>query len=347
MASDQITVVGAGIAGLAAAWELLRRGASVRVIEARAPGAGASGGTVGALAPHAPENWNAKKEAQLRSLLAQPRFWAEVAEASGRDPLYGGAGRVQPLADRAALERARARVEAAAAHWPAEKRMWLSRDAGGLALGSASGWYLHDNLTARIAPRAAIAALSASITARGGEIVTGTPAPGDMPAPVIWATGAEGLAALSADLGRAVGKGVKGQSALLGYDAKDAPQVFADGLHIVPHGDGTIAIGSTSETEFDDPASVDGQLDDLIAKARAICPQLAAAPVIDRWAGLRPRARSRAPLIGPWPGRAGHFVLNGGFKIGFGMAPVMAGWAADLVLEGKADLPKGFSVAEI
>ena len=28
----------------------------------------------------------------------------------------------------------------------------------------------------------------------------------------------------------------------------------------------------------------------------------AAAPVIDRWAGLRPRAASRAPMLGAWPG---------------------------------------------
>ena len=35
-----------------------------------------------------------------------------------------------------------------------------------------------------------------------------------------------------------------------------------------------------------------------------------------RWAGLRPRARSRAPMLGAWPGRPGHFIANGGFKIG-------------------------------
>ena len=39
--------------------------------------------------------------------------------------------------------------------------------------------------------------------------------------------------------------------------------------------DGTVAIGSTSEREWDDPTSTDGQLDGLIAKARAACPVLA------------------------------------------------------------------------
>mgnify|MGYP000730065509 CR=1 FL=1 len=42
------------------------------------------------------------------------------------------------------------------------------------------------------------------------------------------------------------GAGVKGQGALLAYDAATLPQLFADTLHIIPHEDGTTAIGSTS-----------------------------------------------------------------------------------------------------
>jgi len=37
-----------------------------------------SGGIVGALAPHVPENWNAKKDFQLGSLLMSQAFWAGV-----------------------------------------------------------------------------------------------------------------------------------------------------------------------------------------------------------------------------------------------------------------------------
>ena len=47
-----MTVRGAGIFGLAIAWTCARRGAAVRVIDPGGPGAGASGGLVGALAPH-------------------------------------------------------------------------------------------------------------------------------------------------------------------------------------------------------------------------------------------------------------------------------------------------------
>ena len=68
--------------------------------------------------------------------------------------------------------------------------------------------------------------------------------------------------------------------------------------------------------------------------------------VLDRWAGVRPRARSRAPMLGAWPGRPGHFVANGGFKIGFGMAPKVAEVMADLVLAGRDAIPEGFRVED-
>ena len=65
MASVDVTVRGGGIFGLACAWACAQRGARVRLIEARAIGAGSSGGLVGALSPHVPEQWNAKKQFQL------------------------------------------------------------------------------------------------------------------------------------------------------------------------------------------------------------------------------------------------------------------------------------------
>ena len=124
------------------------------------------------------------------------------------------------------------------------------------------------------------------------------------------------------------------------------PQVFGDSLHVVPHADGTVAVGSTSEREYDDPAGTDAQLDALIAQARALCPDLCAAPLLERWAGVRPRSPSRAPMLGGWPGRPGHYVLNGGFKIGFGMAPKLAELAADLLLDGEDRVPEGFRVTD-
>lgn len=343
--ASEVTVIGAGIFGLAAAWELARRGARVRVVEAAAVGAGSSGGTVGALAPHAPENWNAKKQMQLDALVAAESWWGQVRSAGGIDPGYARTGRVQP-ADPAQEPLLRARIKAAAQNWPEGFGMALvdRLPDGALRPESASGLFLMDNLTARLAPRAACRALAAAIRAAGGEVLEGCgpQSPDRLRGTVIWATGAPGLADLSADLDRAVGAGVKGQSALLAVHAPAAPQVFAAGVHIVPHGDGTVAVGSTSERDFADPQTTDAQLDAVIAAAVAICPALTGAPVLDRWAGVRPRAASRAPLIGRWPGRPGHMVANGGFKIGFGMAPVIAALLADLVLDGVDRIPQPF-----
>jgi len=160
---------------------------------------------------------------------------------------------------------------------------------------------------------------------------------------VIWATGWRGLVELSEALGRKVGDGVKGQSAAFRFEAREAPQLFVGGVHVVPHADGTVAIGSTSERDFEDGSALDGQCEELIAAAREAVPGLAGAEVVSRWAGVRPRARTRAPVLGGWPGRDGHFVANGGFKIGFGMAPKVAEVMADLVLDGRDEgIPDGF-----
>lgn len=333
--ASEITVAGAGIFGLACAWELIRRGQPVRVVEAQAIAAGASGGHVGALAPHAPENWNAKKQVQLDALIAAADWWAEVADTGGVDPGYARAGRIQPVLPGNEARMAE-RIAGAREHWPDWATMVLT-DAPETPLvpASASGLWLVDRLTARINPRRACAALAAAIRAKGCEIVEGTPAQG----PAIWATGVAGLAPFG-------GNGVKGQSALLAWSAPDAPQVFADGLHIVPHADGVVAIGSTSERNVTD-LGTDAQLDALIDKARAICPVLADAPVVDRWAGLRPRAASRAPMVGPWPGRPGDYVANGGFKIGLAMAPACATLLADLILTGQDRIPAGFRVPDL
>ncbi|WP_313136472.1 NAD(P)/FAD-dependent oxidoreductase [Paracoccus jeotgali] len=338
-----ITVIGAGIFGLAAGYEIARRGHPVQVIEARGIGAGSSGGTVGALAPHAPDSWNRKKQVQFDSLLAARDFWDGVAQTGGCDPGYARNGRVQAVA-RGDLDRLRQRIEGAERNWQGQARMWLTqtRPVGDLVPDSPDGWWLQDDLSARLSPRLACQALAAAIRAQRGEIICGAAAhPADVPAPAIWATGAEGLAMLTDDLARKQGQGVKGQSASLGFAAPDAPQVYAEGLHVVPHADGTVGVGSTSENEYTHDR-VDAQLDDVIARARATCPALADAPVLERWAGIRPRARSRAPLLGPWPGRAGQFVLNGGFKIGFGMAPVLAGMIADLAIDGQDRIPPEF-----
>ena len=335
-----ITVLGGGIFGLSVAWACLKRGAYPRVIEARGIGAGSSGGIVGALAPHTPENWNDKKQFQFDSLIMARSFWPEVEAASGLPSGYMRTGRVQPVLDARGLDLAQARAKSAHTLWqgladwevrPKTRAPWEPP--------SPTGQLIHDTLSAHIHPRQAVTALAAAITAKGGEIIVGEAEPIGQ---IVHATGYEGLLRDAEALGQPFGNGVKGQAMLLDHDAAGQPQLFADALHIVPHADGTVAIGSTSERAFDAAGSTDAQLDAVHQRAIAAFPVLADAPVLARWAGVRPRAKSRAPVIGPHPVHKGQFIANGGFKIGFGMAPKIGEVMADLLLDGRDTIPDSF-----
>lgn len=337
MARSDLTVMGAGVFGLAVAFEGARRGARVRVVEAARVGAGASGGLVGALAPHAPDAWDGAKAFQLESLLLAPGFWAKVAAAGGMAAGFAAVGRLAPLADDRAVAQARARAGQAAQHWPGAVWEVIPSAGGPWAPVSPTGLLVRDTLSARLDPRRALAALVAAVRALGGEVVEGGGEAG--PGPVVWATGAAGLADLSAVLGRPVGRGEKGQAARLALAAPPGtPLVQGRGLWVVPHEDGTVAVGSTSEADWADTAP-DVLLDEVLHRARALVPALARAEVVARWAGIRPRSATRQPVLGAWPGRAGHFVANGGFKTGFGLAPLVAQIIADLVLDGRDGVP--------
>ncbi len=99
-----------------------------------------------------------------------------------------------------------------------------------------------------------------------------------------------------------------------------------------------LAVGSTSERRFEAGDTTDARLDDLIADARMLCPVLGEMVVAERWAGLRPRAVGRDPMVGPMPDLDNVIALTGGFKISFGIAHRMAEAALSLV-PGKRDQP--------
>lgn len=333
--------MGAGVFGLSIAFVCAMRGARVQVIDPNGPASGSSGGVVGALAPHTPERWDTKKAFQFESLIAAEEFWHGVDAVSGQSSRYFRLGRLQPISDAHGLQLARERIDQAAELWQgrAHWNVVPLADFGDWAPDSATGFLVHDTLTAKIDPAracnslySALLKLDVPVLARG--VQTGR---------VVWATGYQGLLELSDQFEVLVGNGVKGQAAVMGFDAGPVPQIFADGIHFVPHSDGTVAIGSTSERYFGDPNATDDQLEELITKARRVMPILKDAKVVRRWAGVRPRAKSRSPLLGHYPGRPGHYIANGGFKIGFGMVPKSAQVMADLILDEIDTIPVEFT----
>ena len=295
---------------------------------------------MGALAPHTPDGWNDKKQFQLESLLMARDFWPAVAALSGLPTGYTRSGRLQPIASDRLLDLAHTRAGSAYHHW-GDHALWEVTQTGGpWCPPSPTGYAIRDTLSAHIHPRHAARALGQACLALGAHITKAGQAKGQ----VVEATGWKGLQALSAQTGHPVGNGVKGQAALLKYPAMGQPQLFVDGLHIIPHFDGTVAVGSTSEREFQDPDTTDMQLEDIITKARALIPALQTAPVIDRWAGVRPRASTRAPILGRHPTKPNTFIANGGFKIGLGMAPKVGQVMAELILNGRDMIPQAFRI---
>ena len=122
------------------------------------------------------------------------------------------------------------------------------------------------------------------------------------------------------------------------------PYVPLPGVHGALKSLGFALLSAASVAEW--LPATPAELDALHARAVAALPCLAGAPVLARWAGLRPRAKSRAPMLGAWPDLPGHFIANDGFKIGFGMAPKVAEVMTDLVLNGRDTIPQGFRVED-
>lgn len=353
--APDILVIGAGIFGLACAQACAARGLSVVVAEAATPGAGSSGGPVGALSPYAPEKWNAKKALQLTTLLGAEAYWRGIHQTGGTDPGYARTGRLIPLTT--AAQRARAEIHAtnAATLWPAPLS-WHVRDTHpGLAPEAAPFGLVVETLSARISPPRAIAALTAALTARGVPILTGTRALGLAPGGVRFAdtTRSAGAVILATGFGAPLAptpplQGIKGQALLLAPTRHPlGPRILtADSLYVVPHADGSIALGSTTEADWTDPTSTDAALDALLARASATCPDLRDATILRRWAGIRPRGPRPEPMLGPLPDAPRVFIANAGFRTGLALAPMVGDALADMVTGAAPALPPGYTLAE-
>ena len=352
-----VIVVGVGIFGLSCAWACLSRGMSVLVLERDTVASGASGGVVGAMSPHTPAQWDDKKQFQFEALRSAEAHWREVEAVSGLASGYGRVGRLLPLRSERERALAEKRIELARELWGNDaswnvigsdaSREWLNPDAAPFGLVS-------ETLSARINPAAACAALATAFRAKGGEIhedcevlnvepgrveTSSGPIAGNA---IILAAGADGFTRFGPD-GAA---GEKGQAALLHCSSRPngAPLIYHDGIYVVAQANGDVAVGSTNERIWSD-LKPDDLLEDVIARARQFCPLLETATVVERWAGIRPRAPRRDPMLGRMPDMPKVFLANGAFKIGFGIAHKVGEVLADLVEDKHVDLPHSFTLA--
>jgi glycine oxidase len=365
-----LLVVGGGVMGLWTALFAAGDGFSVRLVEKRTIGAGASGGVLGALMPHLPDRWNSKKAFQFDALVSLEAEIAALEAESGLSVGYRRSGRLIPLAKPHNRDLALGQAQDALAVWTTPGRSFAFEV---LEAVPVDGWpaeeamahgLVHDHLAARLAPRRLLDALrtaldrhpNAAITegvgleaidpvaglARlddGSDVAFGT---------CVLAAGVETfpmIAAVNPPFARPTGTGVKGQAALLkAVIDPTLPVIFADGLYIVPYEDGLVAVGSTSENSFAEPRTTDGLLDTLIDKARRMAPVLVDAPVVERWAGVRPKAIGREPMVGRHPDHANVSLMTGGFKISFGIAHKLAREVLNEIKGGSLGVPPSFTV---
>lgn len=365
-----LLVAGGGVMGLWTALFAARKGRSVHLVDRRYLGAGASGGVLGALMPHLPDRWNAKKAFQFAALVSLEGEIAALEAETGRSAGYRRSGRFIPLAKPQNRTNAVSQTQDAQSVWTTPDRVFAFE-----LLDSApvSGWpvpdamphgLVHDHLAARLSPRGLVSALKAALEHRANVKITEGAGLAALDPAVglgrlddgtllafghcVLAAGVETFPLLESltPLARPAGMGIKGQAALLKASVDPAlPVIFADGLYIVPHDNGLVAIGSTSENSFEQADSTDNLLEALIGKARHMVPVLANAPVVERWAGLRPKAIGREPMVGRHPDFANLSLMAGGFKVSFGLAHALARTVLDEIEGGTLDVPPSFTVS--
>ena len=341
-------VVGAGVIGLSVAWEAVRQGLDVLVLERDEPASGATGVAAGMLAPAGEATFGEERllEMLLASLRAYPAWVDELESASGVATGYRRCGAVHVALDRDEAEELRRRhalqtTLGLEAEWLAPKR--CREIEPGLAPSLAGG--VHAPGEAAVDPRALVGALRAALTRAGAEVRTGTEVrgahlEGERLRGVSTAAGerlfadhvvmASGCLPGSLDWlpagARPPLRPVKGQIVTLRGAAEEpvCEGIVASGrVYIVPRDDGRLLIGATVEERGFDLSVTAGGVHELLREAYRLLPEIAELELLEARAGLRPAAPGNRPLIGPGA-LEGLVLATGHFRNGVLLAPLTA-----------------------
>jgi len=356
---DDVIVVGGGIAGCATAIELATRGVQVTLFEAEQPGVRTTGASAGMLAPQ----YEAGGGSPVFGLAVQARdeygaFVNRVEELAEWPVGYRKHGML--VANRTAAEEQLAR---AALTWQAELGLRGAiispREAAGLHPGISleipSWQWLPDE--AQVDAQRLAVALGPAVQAAGGRLRLARPvaevlteggrvtgirtAAGDVHSAgcVVLAAGAWSSTVAGVPRKLPV-RPVRGQILRLRPASIPGWPLVAthDAHYLVPRENGTVLVGSTMEDAgFDDTVTEEARLQ-LAEQAAALVPALGDAPIVERWAGLRPITPDNWPIVGPEPLLDGLFYATGHGRNGILLGPLSARIVADLVLEGNSDL---------
>lgn len=320
-----ITIAGAGLAGLACAYALVRRGASVTVFE-RAEVLGAESVARfagGMLAP-----WCERESAEDAVVRLGGRafdWWAQITPVHRRGTLVLALRR-----DLAEIARFGRRTSAYRTVSGAEVAALEPALAGRFQQG------LFFEQEAHLDPRRALRDLAAEVGRLGGEIRLGSPAPARVD------LDCRGIHAALPGL-----RTVRGEMALLRCPEVEINRTLRllhprTPIYLVPRGDGHYMLGATMVESDHAGAPTLRALMELMGAAYALSPAFAEAEVVETGAGLRPAYPDNLPRL-EW--RDGTLHLNGLYRHGFLLAPALAEAAADQLMERRDENPREFRTA--
>ena len=350
-----VVIAGAGVIGLSIAHELLCRGTRVTLVDPRQPGMGASWASAGVLAPQGALPFH-RPYLDLclssRDLFAD--WSARLLDETGIDIEYRTEGGLQVAFDDEEAEKLAQRfrhqrelglpVERLTGEAVRELEPMLSPDTRcGLLF---EGMHQVEN-------RRLVQALAAAVRHRGGVFRSGDPVidvivrrnraagvvlPGERIGAdrVVMAAGAwSGLLNWMPGLPPPV-QPVRGQIVCVDGSASTPIARVINGLgqYLVPRRDGRVLLGATVEKTGFDTRVTAGGLSAVMKNGLRMAPDLAGAPVVETWAGLRPMSKDGKPILGP--ANLEHLVLaTGHYRNGILLAPITGRLVADYLTIGK------------
>jgi glycine oxidase len=352
-------VVGGGIIGLAVARELGRRNmGQVMLIERSGLGSEASHAAAGMLAPQAEANCaDTFFDLACASRDLYPAFAGELHEETGIDIELERTGTLYlALTDRDEEEiehrynwqtRAGFSVERLSAEETRRLEPCVSAQVRGA---------LRFPLDVQVENRRLMAALSTSAEKYGVRLLTQThvkslikergrvlgveTSRGEARAPVVvLAAGAWTSFLTSPDKGtQSLSiEAVRGQ--MLCFESKPRLArhvIYSPRGYLVPRLDGRLLAGSTTEHAGFEKRVTGAGIHQITSHALEIAPVVGSLPLLDCWAGLRPRAEDDWPVIGESQETHGLFYATAHYRNGILLAPLTGALLAEQILTGQA-----------
>lgn len=355
--SADVVVIGAGIVGVAVAYELARRGASVGVIDRRPVGMGATQASAGMLAPYIEAHEGSPLlDLTARSLAIFDDFVADVSSDGGMAVPYRRTGTLNVAVDDdgvAALREAAAllaRIDVPASFLDAagvrsEEPLLDDTAKAGLRI-DAHGFVAAGALTSALARAAThhgatFIEPSAVRTLRpsGPDVLIETDR-GSLSARAIVVAAGSWSADIAVDGAptRVPVKPIRGQLLHLKWTGSPLRRVtWSSRCYLVPWDDGTLLVGATMEdVGFDEGTTVAG-VRDLFDAVCDLLPQAKSMGFGGARAGLRPGTPDGLPVLGFSGAMPNVMYATGHFRNGVMLAPLTAKLVADALLDRRID----------